>query len=242
MEDIILLNLKILVKKALAQLGYRIIKIDNDPLQSFFRKNKKSKLIIFDVGANIGQSAASYVRKMEKALVYSFEPNPKVYEVLNSLRDDRITCFNFGLSNFDGPIDFNLNELDGTSSLLDLTKKAPDNWDIMKLKNGTTTKLFFRTLDSILDELGLENIDYMKIDVQGAEWMVLDGAVNAIKSKKIFLIQMEYIYIETYSDTKNMAYYLDFFELNGYRLVSIFDFSWNSRGELLQFELLFQLK
>lgn len=53
---------------------------------------------------------------------------------------------------------------------------------------------------------------------------------------------MEYIYIETYSDTKNMAYYLDFFELNGYRLVSIFDFSWNSRGELLQFELLFQLK
>ena len=215
---------------------------DNDPLHSFFRKNQISNLTIFDVGANIGQSALSYVSKMKKAVVYSFEPNPKVYEELNLLRNERIISFNFGLSNFDGAMEFNLNELDATSSLLELNETAADNWEITKLKNGTSTILSFRTLDSILGELGVEIIDFMKIDVQGAEWMVLDGSINAIKNKKILMIQMEYIYAETYSETKNLTYYLDFFELNGYRLVSIFDFSRNSRGDLLQFELLFKLK
>lgn len=123
-----------------------------------------------------------------------------------------------------------------------MIESAPENWDIRNLINGPKIELSIKRLDSVLEQLGVDRIDFMKIDVQGSKWMGLEGVINAIKSKLIRMIQMEFIYIETYSDTKDLSTYISFFEQNGYKLASIFDLNWNSTSELLQFELLFQLK
>ena len=48
------------------------------------------------------------------------------------------------------------------------------------------------TVDSALSELGLDVIDYLKIDTEGAELMVLKGAEKCLKEKLINCIQVEY--------------------------------------------------
>lgn len=49
-----------------------------------------------------------------------------------------------------------------------------------------------KTLDSLCDEFNLSTIDYLKIDVEGAEYKVLQGAKNLLEKKNILFIQFEY--------------------------------------------------
>lgn len=49
-----------------------------------------------------------------------------------------------------------------------------------------------KTLDTISSELNLENIDYLKIDTEGAEYKILCGAKNLLSHHKITFIQFEY--------------------------------------------------
>lgn len=232
--------LKNIIRVLLIFLGYRITKIRIDPLDDFFKRNKHQKLIIFDVGANEGQSAIQYTKLLKSSIIYSFEPIPGAFEKLVNNTNNRVRCFNFGLSNFDGQSVFHINKADVTSSLLELSDDAVENWNVPSLENFNDSLLGFRKLDSFTEEHNIDYIDFLKIDVQGAEFLVLEGAKNYLIKKRINYIQMEFIYISTYKHTKNLPYYLEFFEQYNYDLISIFDLYHNSKGELLQCELLFR--
>ena len=54
------------------------------------------------------------------------------------------------------------------------------------------------TIDTLFEEFGLESIDYLKVDTEGAELMILKGAENNLKDKRIQCIQLEYG--DTYND------------------------------------------
>jgi len=49
-----------------------------------------------------------------------------------------------------------------------------------------------KTLDTLCLEIGLEKIDYLKIDTEGAEYKILSGARNLLQKQKITFIQFEY--------------------------------------------------
>jgi FkbM family methyltransferase len=49
-----------------------------------------------------------------------------------------------------------------------------------------------KKLDSLFFENNLNNIDYLKLDVEGAEYKILLGAKNLLESKKISFVQFEY--------------------------------------------------
>ena len=54
------------------------------------------------------------------------------------------------------------------------------------------------TIDTLFEEFGLESIDYLKIDTEGAELMILKGAEKNLRDKRIQCIQLEYG--DTYKD------------------------------------------
>ena len=54
------------------------------------------------------------------------------------------------------------------------------------------------TIDTLFEEFGLESIDYLKVDTEGAELMILKGAEKNLKDKRIQCIQLEYG--DTYND------------------------------------------
>ena len=49
------------------------------------------------------------------------------------------------------------------------------------------------TIDKILEEKGIEHVDFLKIDVQGAELLVLDGAKKTLQNTEFILLEVSSI-------------------------------------------------
>tara|TARA_B100000886_G_scaffold335824_1_gene293518 strand:- start:20100 stop:20813 length:714 start_codon:yes stop_codon:yes gene_type:complete len=237
--------LKILIKKIFKLFGYKFEKIEGSCnssseylLNSVF--DKKSKLIIFDIGAHIGESAKKYCQLFKNSQIYSFEPSPDSYKVLNTLNFKNLKVYNFGFSNKKSKEKFSVNQKSDTNSLLLFAKNANKQWEINSLNNLNTIICEFNTIDNFCFEEKLNLIDFMKIDVQGAEYLVLEGAHNTLLNKKIKLIQLEVIICKTYESQKTIGFYINFLESYGYRFLNFSDSVVRS-GTLIQSDLFFTI-
>ena len=66
---------------------------------NFLKKNKVTIRSFFDIGAHIGESSKKYCQLFKNAQIYSFEPSPDSYKVLNTLNFKNLKIYNFGFSN-----------------------------------------------------------------------------------------------------------------------------------------------
>lgn len=159
--------------------------------------NVDRTLTILDVGANVGQSITFFRRIFSKSVIYAFEPHPGCYSLLRRKFQENVHLFDFAISDSDKTVSFFISPMSETSSL---SLPAIDSkW--FKLKNrilGLTqddsyeeVQVNSRSLDSFLHEHHLANIDLLKIDVEGAEYLVLLGAKNALGKGRIKAIQLE---------------------------------------------------
>lgn len=78
-----------------------------------------------------------------------------------------------------------MNKSDETSLLLELSNDRGENWKMLSLESSTDLFLNFRTLDSIVKELNINYNDFLRINVQGAEFLVLEGALRSLSNKRI---------------------------------------------------------
>jgi FkbM family methyltransferase len=139
--------------------------------------------IVIDVGANIGQMSVYYADWAKE--VWSFEPLPHLFEVAeqNIMQNSasNVKVFNFAVGEkecelFMKPISSN----DGASFV---TNKGGKN--LVKVKSIT--------LDSLLDDMNeWQKIDYIKIDVEGYEPFVIQGAKKLIEMHRPIL-QLEVV-------------------------------------------------
>jgi FkbM family methyltransferase len=115
-----------------------------------------------DIGANVGEWTRPLAKKFQQ--VICFEPNPNFRECFNkNILETNVTLHPYGLSNYEHTVTqgFNsthLNEIMGDT--------APRDGDIQ-----------CRTLDSF----NLTNVDYIKIDIDGFEVPMLQGAQETIR-------------------------------------------------------------
>jgi amino acid adenylation domain-containing protein/FkbM family methyltransferase len=158
---------------------------------------------IFDVGANIGLFTVFANQVARHPRVYSFEPNPAVYEILHAnakLYGSEVRVFNCGLSNeakrtpftffpgfsllsgfyADAQADkevvktFMLNQhRAGLAEMAELVEQA----DAILAKRFTPQSFDaeLRTMSSIIEQEDLERIDLLKINVEKSELDVLSG-------------------------------------------------------------------
>lgn len=144
---------------------------------------EQSKFIV-DAGANIGCHAISYATFNPKAQIWAFEPQKNLFEILqrnvkrNSF-NDRITLFNKGLGHTSMSV--------ALSPLETVRDDSPgqQGWNKMGLGIGAGGE----AMELItIDSLNLPGLDFLKIDVEGAEGLVIQGAAETIKKyrPKIF--------------------------------------------------------
>lgn len=135
--------------------------------------------IIFDVGANSGMYTLAFL-DITNAKVFAFEPMKKSFDLLveNTKKyDDRILAFNYALgdSERESLIYFN-SESDQLASLSKEVHAIP----YVGKNNSNSVEVKVRTLDKVFDELRklhlLNSIDVIKIDTEGFEYEVLQGA------------------------------------------------------------------
>lgn len=237
--------MKKFIHKLFSLFGYRITKSDsylaknsNYIVSNLFNKN--FQLIIFDIGAHVGQSAEKYSSLYKNATIFSFEPSLKEYEILKTKDIKNFKPFNIGFSNKKKQEHFFVNEASATSSLLPLSEKAEKVWQNNQLKNIDTITCEFDTLDNFCNDMGIKIIDFMKIDTQGSEYLVLDGAKELLSKNVIRNIQLEVILGDTYRGQKSIGFYMNLLENYGYKFKTIADLVIKN-GSLIQTDLFFTL-
>ena len=179
--------MKDFLKKIFKSFGYSISKKDDSSSLEILKNlfDTKSEIIIFDIGAHFGQSAQNYRDIFKNALIYAFEPASESYKVLSSLNIKKLKAFNIGFSNKKSMEKLLVNsEKTTTNSLLPFSSSAKKVWGLDYLDNTDSIFSSFNTIDNFMNEEDITKIDFMKIDVQGAEYLVLDGAKEALLKKE----------------------------------------------------------
>jgi FkbM family methyltransferase len=137
---------------------------------------------IVDVGANVGQFCNAAKLFFPQAHIVSFEPDPQTYADLqvntHELRD--VELHNIGLGDRDDVLTFYRHELSVMSSF---SAQADD----MAHHHGST-ELPVRRLDAVLDPD--DRPDLLKIDVEGFERQVLQGAWETVLRSRYVLIEL----------------------------------------------------
>lgn len=158
---------------------------------------------IFDVGANIGQTALRFAKHFPLAKIHSFEPVNSVYQKLCAAtrNNDNIKCYHLALSHVKEQVSIAVSEDDQFSVLNSLKSNLQNNSPKTKQETIQTD-----TLDNFISENGISSIDLLKIDTEGYEIPVLNGAKNALENNRVKLIYLEVGFSE--ENTRN-TYFIE---------------------------------
>ena len=170
---------------------------DEPETYKFIMQNIKKCKVFVDVGANIGGYA---IRAARYCKVYAIEPltrNYKILKINEKLNNVKINSFNIAAGNKNGKIKL---YYDPWNPALGSTKR----------EQKKSIEVEMKPLDEIINE---ESIDLIKIDVEGAEDLVLEGAKNLLKRTKMVIIER--------SESLPKAYKI--LKKEGFRLIKILD-------------------
>ncbi len=191
--------------------------------------------MIFDVGANVGQSIAHFRETWPTSRIHSFEPNPSTYQRLQSTwgRCDGVTIQQLALSDHAGAVSFHATRVPEVASLLPPTKRLQQISTEHKYDFELVT-VQADMLDSYCQDHDVRVIDILKIDVQGAELGVLKGAHSLLKQGAIRFIYLETTFAECYDGQTDFADLLSFMKSagDGYTLWDIVPFLYTGRDRL----------
>jgi len=153
------------------------------------RKHLPAKAIVLDVGANIGQYSRIARQALPDAQIYSFEPNPASFARLKARSEQlRIHAVPRGCGAAPGKMTLFDSDPDSGTGLATL---VPDVFEQRGVEPARID-VELTTIDDFCEEHGLDEIHLLKIDVEGFEKAVLQGATRMISGKKVRFIQFEF--------------------------------------------------
>jgi FkbM family methyltransferase len=241
-QKLLSMNLKQGIQKWLRGMGYDVVRYT--PSSHFLARRKRildttGTDVVLDVGANVGQYAQQLRAIGYTGRIISFEPLSSAYKELvrRSSSDDSWQAFNCALGNQICTTQINVSGNSDSSSILNMlpyhAKVAPESRYVGK------EQIEVNTLDALFSNLRIEQHKiWMKIDTQGFEHRVLDGAANSLAH--IQILQLEMSFVPLYEDQ------ILFDEMNkilhdrGYRMISIEpSFLDEESGHMLQVDGIF---
>jgi FkbM family methyltransferase len=170
---------------------------------------KAAKLMVFDVGANVGNYSmlANKILK-ERASIFAFEPSARTFKKLvrNTENMSNIRHFPFGFGNENTSLALFSNAHE--SGLASVYKRRLDHFNInMNIKE----EIEIKTIDDFCFENAINHIHFLKIDAEGHELKILEGAKQMMTSGNIDFIQFEFggCNIDSRTYFQDFYYYLN---------------------------------
>ena len=200
------------------RLGYEIISISHYnrlqkkweiPTFDCFQHIKdiiKPEALIFDIGANVGQSTNKFKSYFPKSSVFAFEPVLNTYNALltNISHLDKVKSYQIALAKESGNFEIYHRENSEWNSLVpNLNKNSGNNSDTKELIETVS-------LDEFMQKNDIAHIDFLKSDTEGFELSVLQGASSALMNSKI---DMLYIEVGFSKEDEQHTYFQEVFDL-----------------------------
>lgn len=195
--------------------------------------------LLLDVGANVGQFGRGMRRLGYKGRIVSFEPLSSAYAELIKLaqRDPLWDSFKIALGDFDGMAEINVSMDSQSSSMLGILPSHTNR--SASAAYSSKESITVQKLDTVFGQLVQASRSiYLKIDAQGFEKRIIEGARNSLPH--ITGIQMEVSIIPLYQDECLLPEMLKLMDEAGYTLMSLEPGYCDSKsGQLLQVDCVF---
>lgn len=143
--------------------------------------------VIFDVGANVGDWSALAHELYPQAAIHAFELSPKTAVLLQQrlVGKSAIEIHPFGLADQAGEVNFFSYE--GEANVLSGLRAPLHSHVPHQIERATV-----RTGDEFCREQGVQQIDFLKVDAEGADYEVLVGFSEMLAARRIALVQFEH--------------------------------------------------
>ena len=142
--------------------------------------------VIFDVGANVGQTATSLLAKFPESKIYSFEPCAETFKQLqrNVGQDQRVNCVQLALGSLRKTAQM---AIEGSSDrnflLADSSQSVP--------QDGQSETVQVDTLDGFCSANKIDQISFLKVDTEGGDLDVLKGAEILLTEQRVDIVEVE---------------------------------------------------
>jgi FkbM family methyltransferase len=194
---------------------------------------------IFDIGANIGEFAETMMDAGYRGRIISFEPRKEAFAVLlqKTKKDPRWQCVNIALGDTEGTVMINVSGNQASSSLLEMSRLHVETKPHSRYIGRE--EIVLKKLDSLIaDYIEPGEEIYLKIDTQGYEKPILQGAEKILAHVRI--VQLEMSLVELYRGGTLIFEMIPFMESRGFFLSSIErGFHDKRTGRLLQVDGIF---
>jgi len=163
---------------------------------AFFQKHCRGDMTLVDIGANVGLYTALGIRQLDgNGRVVTFEPHPQTFAFLQKNIDanqtgmsacPRVDAFNMAASPVRGQHELRLNpDNRGDNRLYQGTYQGKlEEWETMPVEG--------RPVDDVLAELKIDQVNFVKIDIQGYEQNAISGFQKTLSRSQNVILMSEF--------------------------------------------------
>ena len=192
---------------------------------------------ILDVGANRGDISAQLAILYRPEFIGLVEPLPQMVELLRAKSfAPRQKIFGCALGRTEGKANLNVLQSLPSSSLLEV---AP-GCDLLfnrPMDKIDTVEVPMRTLDGIFDECNLDELDLLKVDVQGYEPEVFAGGKRTLRKTRFIVTEVSFF--EHYKGQELFGEIYNFMHETGFEMIGTFGYCYDSNNLPLQCDVAF---
>ena len=190
--------------------------------QALFAKYLHGEMTLVDIGANLGLYTAISMHHLDAdGRIVAFEPFPQTYEFLqknvaanqnNGRACPRVDTFNLAATPEPSQTDLRLNPENRADNRLyhGTYHGKMEEWDTLPIEG--------RPVDDVLAELGIDEVNFVKIDIQGYEQKAISGFQRTLARSQNVIILSEF-WPKGLQESGGSAHeYLQMLENLGFRL------------------------
>ena len=210
-----------LIQNLIRKFELFLINRQNKKILNYLNINKHEFIVVIDIGGHHGELYNSMKKTNTIFSEYHiFEPFDESFEIINQIKDTNLKKYNIGVSNQKGIAELHLSNWETSNTLnndIDLKSKRNRIKQLIYGNNqySVQQKIKIDTLDNLFPTTEGNDV-FLKIDVEGHEKEVIDGADKFLTSGVV-----KYILIEIQDQNKSIKQNLQKY---GYEEITTFKF------------------
>jgi FkbM family methyltransferase len=184
---------------------------------NFINNYLQKDMTAIDIGAHIGLLSVIISQKIGKnSKCYSFEPTPSTFGLLKQTikingKENVVTPFQMAVSDKVGKTKFYITDIEAHNSN-SLSVSHREN------ANEHPVDIDVTTIDAFVKQNNLSQLDFLKIDAEGAEYAVLKGSKESIeKFRPLILLAIHPQFVKNFGD--NLSSIWDFLSQYNYKVI-----------------------